>query len=321
MNRFKFPLPSIIAACCGLAALPPAFAWGELGHEIVAVIAYARLLPSVRRTVDEMLASDDDPLTGRDFVSRSTWADRYRDSDRNTSRARYEATHQWHFVNIQIEGGRLESACPSRRLPPATPASAGPAKDCVVDKIKQFAAELRNPDTPKSERILALKYLLHFVGDLHQPLHAADHHDRGGNDVNVLYGNLQSPVNLHSYWDTELVYKLGRNAWTSGSALNGAINPADVKAWSAGTPARWARESHEQAKQVAYNFDGTSEFADDRGAKMMRLDGAYEARALSVAKLQLSKAGVRLAAVLNRALRPQRKARGEAIPEAHRRPG
>ncbi|HET9646187.1 MAG TPA: S1/P1 nuclease [Burkholderiaceae bacterium] len=307
MNRFKPLAASAIAASCGLSALPPAFAWGDQGHEIIAVIAYAHLLPPVRKTVDAMLASDNDALTAKDFVSRSTWADRYRDSDRNSSKARYEATYRWHFANIETEGNiSLGAACFNHpRLPPQTAASEGPARDCVVHKVEQFSSELRNPNTPRAERILALKFLLHFVGDLHQPLHVADRHDRGGNDVDVLYGNLLSPGNLHSYWDTEVVHKVGANAQASGAALNKAIRPADVKTWSAGTPAQWARESHRQARRVAYKFDRASSLTDAPAGKVMHLDAVYEARALRVAKLQLSKAGVRLASMLNDALGPQ----------------
>jgi hypothetical protein len=119
-------------------------------------------------------------LTGHDIASEATWADKYRDSDRDTTKIRYEGTREWHFVDIELVQPNLASACFGHPpLPPGAPASRGPPRACVVDKIDQFAAELRNPATTASEQLLALKFLLHFVGDLHQPLHAADDHDAG----------------------------------------------------------------------------------------------------------------------------------------------
>ena len=106
----------LIAATCWAAATD-VLAWGDEGHEIIAAIAYARLTPATRKAVDSLLASDQDTLTSPDFVTRATWADRYRDADRNTSKKQYNATRQWHYVDIEIDGGTLDEACfhhPSR---------------------------------------------------------------------------------------------------------------------------------------------------------------------------------------------------------------
>jgi len=114
------------------------------------------------------------------LATGNTWADKYRDSDRDTTKIRYEATWRWHFVDTELAQPDLASACFDHPpLPAGVPASQGPPPACVVDKIDQFTAELSNPATGASERLLALKFLLHFVGDLHQPLHAADDHDAG----------------------------------------------------------------------------------------------------------------------------------------------
>jgi len=155
-------------------ACAPAAAWGDLGHRVTALIAYRHLLPTARAQLDALLASDGDPLTAPDFASRATWADKYRNGHRETA--------AWHFVDIEIDHPELQSAC--NGFPVLTVdqiASQGPAQDCVVNKIEEFSAELSGLRTPPAERLLALKFLIHFVGDLHQPLHAADHQDRGGN--------------------------------------------------------------------------------------------------------------------------------------------
>ena len=300
MRRRLLPL------CLGtiqLFASTGAFAWGDEGHRIIAVIAYARLTPAARAKVDAILAADRDTLTAPDFASRATWADRYRDSDRLDKKVHYLATRAWHFANVEIDGGTLGAACHAPDLPSARPASRGPADDCVVHKVDEFAAELVDARTSAAEKRLALKFLMHFVGDLHQPLHVADHQDRGGNAVPVFYGAIQSPDNLHSYWDTRLVEKLGRDPKKVGAALDARIAGEDASQWSAGAPGLWAQETFAQARDVAYDFGGESFVTDANGAQTVRLDATYDARALPVVREQLSKAGVRLAAVLNELLR------------------
>jgi hypothetical protein len=281
-----------------------ALAWGDEGHEIVATIAYTRLTPAVKKKVDALLAGDKDTLTAKDFVSRATWADKYRDSDRNTTKVRYNATEQWHFTDIELHTPDLDTACFNHPpLSSGTSASAGPAKDCAVDKINEFTAELGKPSTTQAERIFALKFLMHFVGDLHQPLHSADNHDRGGNEVNVAYGTPVVKSELHAYWDTRPVQRLGKTPQTVGAALNKQITAAQAAEWAKGTPADWAKEAFDQAKSVSYNFTGEKSVTDDHGGTAERLDAVYDKRALPVVREQLSKGGVRLAALLNEALK------------------
>jgi len=283
---------------------PSLFAWGDEGHEIVGVIAYARLTPVIKKKVDGLLAADKDNLTAADFVSRTTWADKYRDSDRNSTKIRYDTTRNWHFADIEIANGDIDSACNHHpKLPTGTPASAGPARHCLVDKIDQFIAELRDASIAKPEKILALKFLLHFIGDVHQPLHTADNKDRGGNEVPVLLADRTIPDNLHSYWDNHLVQQLGNDPTSIGARLNHQITRGEADAWSKGMPTDWAKDSFRQAKKVVYNFAGQQEFIDGRGAKAVRLDATYDHRALPAVRDQLSKAGVRLATVLNNALK------------------
>src|SRR5262249_41008935 len=155
-------------------------------HEIVALIAQHYLDPAVRSKVGALLAADPDSLAPHDIAGAATWADRYRDSDRRTTNERYDRTHLWHFVDIEINSPDFDGACFGHpAIPAGTPAASGPAKDCVVDKVNQFAAELADPATNAEERIVALKFVLHFVGDMHQPLHASDNHDAGGNQKRV----------------------------------------------------------------------------------------------------------------------------------------
>jgi hypothetical protein len=297
-------LLSCVAAALLAGAALDARAWGDEGHQVVGVIAYERLTPAAKKKVDALLAADSNALTAKDFVSRTTWADKWRDSDRNSTKVRYSATHNWHFVDTEISDGNMDKACNNHPpLAAGKKASEGDPKDCVVDKINQFEAELKSPATTQAERILALKFILHFVGDLHQPLHASDNHDRGGNEVPVLYGKKHSPDKLHAYWDTKLVKQLGKDAHAVGATLAKQITKVHATAWSSGSPTDWARESFELSKKIVYDFSGEKRIKDDHGGMDWYLDSKYDARALPVVREQLSKAGVRLAHLLNEALK------------------
>ncbi len=164
----KEPLFPCILLVAAAAVSHPALAWGDGGHEIIALVAEHYLDPAARAKVATLLAMDTDTLTDHDIASEATWADKYRDSDRYTTKIRHQATRLWHFVDIELDEPNLASACFGHPpLPSGIPASKGPPRACVVDKVDQFAAELANPSTAASERLLALKFLLHFVGDLH----------------------------------------------------------------------------------------------------------------------------------------------------------
>jgi S1/P1 Nuclease len=134
----------------------PAFAWGDEGHGVVAVIAEHYLDATVRAKIATLLATDTDTLTAHDIASEATWADKYRDSDRDTTKIRYGGTREWHFVDIELAQSDLASACFGHpTLPTGPPASEGPRQACVVDKIEQFAAELRNPAVTAPERAVS----------------------------------------------------------------------------------------------------------------------------------------------------------------------
>jgi hypothetical protein len=278
----------LTAAAFAALISAPAFAWGDLGHEVTALIAYRHLTPAARKALDAMLASDTDTLTAGDFADRATWADKYRKAHRETA--------AWHFVDIEIDQPDLADACfgfPT--LPPGQWASQGPAQDCVVNKIDEFAAELKDPSTPAAERILALKFVIHLIGDLHQPLHAADHHDRGGNCI-ALSPPVGAQNNLHAYWDVSVVNALGQSAAQIADRLDANLSAADLKEWTAGAPRSWAMDTFEIGRRDVYAL---AALPTCQSGSSVSLSPAYLAQAGKDAVTQLQKAGVRLAAVLN----------------------
>jgi hypothetical protein len=304
---------ALLAAAALLAATPSARAWGDEGHEVVALVARAHLAPRAAQAVDRLLALDtgglrmrDGGLTTDSFARQATWADYYRDAQR-TAGATPEQIHSysWHFVDIELQGGSLEKACFGFPSAGGLPASQGPDPDCVVNKIEQFSAELAAPDVPDAEKLLALKFVMHFVGDLHQPLHASDNLDRGGNaETAVVAGG--TPMPLHAHWDTTFVALVGappggRN--TDPAAVVAALRtPADAEKarWLAPpNPRYWAYESSALAQAYAY---GGLPRPTVRGSSIVYLlDDNYVKSATTVVADQLQKAGYRLAAVLNAA--------------------
>jgi hypothetical protein len=295
--------PAIVAllAFSALATFPQkATAWGDDGHKVVALIAQHHLTPTARKQVDAILAADTDPLTQHDMASEATWADKYRDS--NHRKDHYDETKRWHFVDLEITDPDMSKACFGRKpLPPGTPASIGDKMACVVDKIVQFAAELEASGTDAEERLFALKFLLHFVGDMHQPLHASDNNDAGGNSVKVMADGFphKAKDELHGFWDTQFVDALGRPPAALAKQLLAQITPGQETEWKQGNPDDWAMEAFNIAFDDAYGEPPLSKNS------LQHLDAAYVARAEKDVALQLSRAGVRLAAVLNKALGKQ----------------
>jgi hypothetical protein len=278
---------ALIAILVGaLASLPcSALAWGSEGHEIIAAIARDELTPLARVWVDHLLAED----TGPDMLSQATWADAW-------VAAGHEETAKWHFVNIELDEPDLAAACQTLPKTPG-PESLGPADDCIVDKLNAFEEELADPSTSEPERILALKYVLNLVGDIHQPLQAADNHDQRGECVMVsLAGHRR--LSLHAYWDSVVLAPLGPDPVAAAHALEGRMTRVQKASWAKGSPGDWAQESHGLARSVVYTI-GSSPGCGTRAAPIV-LKPAYQRRAEAAARVQLEKAGVRLAAVLNK---------------------
>jgi hypothetical protein len=298
-----------------LSALPQhALAWGDDGHKTVALIAQRYLTPAVKMQITAMLAADTDPLTKHDFASEATWADKYRDS--NHRKDHYEETKRWHFVDLEISGPDMTTACFGRNaLPAGTLASNGDKMACVVDKIAQFSTELATPRLDPEERLMALKFILHFVGDMHQPLHASDNNDAGGNDVHVTVDGFahESKDDLHGFWDTQFVDVIAKPPAALANKLLANITPAQATQWAEGTLEDWAMEAFMFAKSDAYGNPPLSK------SEPQRLDANYATQAEKDIAEQLSKAGVRLASVLNKALGSQQASLETPAPRGRRR--
>ena len=240
-------------------------AWGPKGHEIIARIAADHLTPAAHMRLSQILGGDAPAL----MVVNSSWADEIR-SDR-------PETASWHFVNIEVgsRGYDQRRDCPK--------------DNCVVRQIEREAGLLRDPRAPFSVRRDTLLFLIHFVGDLHQPLHAADRHDRGGNGFVVYQGRKRS--NLHRVWDEDLVDALGPDPMADAADIEAELSPDERTRMMAGTPANWANETFQVGSREIY--------ARLPQTGPVRLPRDYAARERKVVRQQLARAGFRLAMLLN----------------------
>lgn len=257
------------------ALLLPAAArgWGDEGHEIICEIAWRRLTPGARALVRELRAADRKAM--RSFARSCTWADRARDTT-------HRGTAEYHFVNIArgARGFDRERDCP--------------AYDCVPIAIRRYAAYLVREELAAAKRAEALRFVAHFVGDAHQPLHAAHGEDRGGNDVLVDWpgkpASGRGEVSLHAVWDVLVLRRGGLTTPRSAATLAAGVSDAEAAAWAGLEVEDWVDESYRLAVGVAYDLPA------DRV-----LGSEYFERALPVVEEQLTKAGVRLAQLLNSA--------------------
>jgi hypothetical protein len=264
----------------------PAHAWGDAGHRMIAVIAERFLTPEARRQVDQILADENAFCVGecpvKNLQDAANWADCVRPLKA------YAYTYAWHFDDIPVCGkAEHEKFCP--------------ADNCLSAQTEKQIALLANPTTDRKTRLETLKFVVHFIGDIHQPLHTANNQDRGGNDVPAYF--LGKEENLHRVWDSRLLAQMTANTADSANAFLTTLDPASIKRWRRGTIQSWIDESHALAVDIVYGRLPRPVACNDPHPAREILDAAYYAAARLVVEQQILKAGVRLAAVLNRTLR------------------
>jgi hypothetical protein len=272
------------------ALLCPAIAsaWGPDGHRIVGELAQRQLTPQAAAAVADLLRGEQEPS----LAGVANWADTLRQSDPD----RFKKTQKWHYDDFPR--GDCDFV-PPRDCPDG---------NCVIEQIPAQEKILADTTQPRQARIDALKFLVHFVGDVHQPFHAGYADDKGGNDFQVsLRTDIQPQdyalasyvdgvmgTNLHAVWDYYIIARHGESAHRYADELAARTTP-DAKApadeTTTGGEARdWALES---CRIVA---------AESLYPSAHKLDAAYLDQMRPIAERRLIQAGHRLAAVLNTAL-------------------
>lgn len=278
------PIMALVLALPSLAS-----AWAPQGHRTVGAIADQLLTARTRAAVAVLLQDDRDKFgapSGRSTLEEvSVWADEVRGTS---------ASHErWHYDDVPVCGAvQKQRYCPDGQ--------------CNSEQIKRLTRVLADPRAPAPERNEALKWLVHLVADLHQPLHAADNHDRGGTQVPVaLQGvHTRGRENLHRAWDGDLARLAlgGKTRQQPPRNIPALAQEAQrlVAEAGQGGPDSWARESNNLARNVAYHYPG---FACGRlppGIVVLDLD--YQSQGEALVRERLLLAGARLANLLNQTL-------------------
>lgn len=261
----------------------PALAWWEYGHETVAKIALAKASPNARTQIARLLRHAPELATPtcrlRSLEDASVWPDCIKGL-----KDRFSYAFSWHYQNVDVcKPFDLKAACKDGH--------------CVSAQVERNARLLADKTLPPRERLMALAFLAHFVGDLHMPLHAGDRGDLGGNQVKAAYGIFAgSRLNLHSIWDG---YLAERAISTPPGGAAGLISDT-TPGMEAGSVGDWSRESWAVARDVTY----ATALGDPCGAKPERamLDDAKIEALIAPTRLQIVRGGVRLARLLDEAL-------------------
>jgi nuclease S1 len=250
----------------------PMFGWGDHGHRAVARLAEERLSPTARKAVAAI-------LDGESLADVAMWADGVR-----CETCSHPHTYRWHFTNIPISASGYSATRDCKKKPNG---------DCVVRALARLESDLRDGVLDGDEQEEAVRFLIHFVGDLHQPLHAGDNNDLGGGRREI--AEIGQSSNLHSAWDSGIIGASGKDEDDLVAAANEWLNtlsPATLTQMRGGRYIDWANESHQLARTVAYpQVDGDNEIDDDE-----------RKTALRIIEKRVARGGVRLAAVLNRIL-------------------
>lgn len=240
-----------------LCVSPRAFSWGKTGHRIVGEIAQRNLDASAKKGVKDLLGDED--------LSRvATYADEIR------SNHSFDYMGPWHYSNIPTGKSYFDQKRPK--------------EGDVIEALFRFEDTLRDPKKSKEDKALALKLLVHMMGDVHQPLHMGSADDRGGNSVRVKW--FKTETNLHSVWDESLV-DYEQLSYTEYSNYLNHFTATEKKDFAKGTFLDWAKESQD-LRSLVYDTGGS----DSLGFE-------YHYKVKPTVELRLRQAGFRLAQVLN----------------------
>lgn len=289
-----------------VAMTVPVWCWGNEGHRAVALIAEQQLSSPVKAQIQA--------LVGTTLSALATCADEVRSHERKPQTFHFSppclaifpppqptGTANWHFIDLDVRKPDLTDPAMDQFC----------NNDCAVAKILFFQSVLANKTAPVAARRQALAFLVHFVGDVHQPLHSAERdQDHGGNLVTVRVPTAVNghrtlkQDNLHSVWDGDIIESIAGDEAALVSGMTAQIAaaktetiPADIRPWVHS----WARQAEAIAKAAAYRDTGVD--IDPNATPRHLLSANYESVAADAITLQLARAGVRLAVLINLALK------------------
>jgi len=239
----------------------PAFGWGQTGHRVTGAIAQQYLSPLSQAAMMELLPNSS-------LAQASTHADEMRS---DPSEFWQKTAGPWHYVSVPEGKTYVEVGAPD--------------EGDAVTALEQFTNTLKDPSATTDEKRLALQFIVHIIGDLHQPLHAGNGTDRGGNDVKVRF--FWQDSNLHRVWDSQMLEQRGLSYTEWTAQLTRSITPQDIRSWASTDVLEWIKESTEIRDTI---------YPDN--ANNMSYDYLYNN--LPTAQKRIQMAGIRIAMYLNK---------------------
>ena len=233
--------------------------WGQTGHRVIGLIAEGHLTRKASRKIQKL-------LEGKSLAFISTYADEIK-SDRT-----YSKYSPWHYVNYALD----------TRYDVSNRADAGD----IIYGIEQCVEVLSDANSSVEEQQFYLALLVHFIGDMHMPLHAGREEDRGGNDIKLSW--FSKPTNLHRLWDSDLIESVNLSYTELAAELNSQLSSSQRTQYNSGTYLDWIEDSHEAAATI---------YASAKEGDRLAYRYSYEYNDLLF--MQLQKGGVRLARLLN----------------------
>ncbi len=239
--------------------------WGPQGHRVIGHVAELNLASETKKIIVQ-------EFNINNLADVANWAD--------IARRKREAENPWHYTNIK-EGEWIYEA--GRDCPDG---------NCVTEKIKEFSILLADIESPLQKRKDALKYLVHFVGDVHQPLHLGNLKDRGGGKIRLFY--IGKNVSLHYLWDGGLIDWENESLLEYATRLNSRLLDLEKDGWLSSNINGWANESRSLALKYAYPLE-----------EKIKLSKKYILKGREILDQRMVQAGVRLAGLLNRLLKSE----------------
>ncbi len=253
----KYPFICLIFLCT-LALI----SWGPTGHRAVGQIADNHLSSAAKLAVKKLLGN-------QSLADVSNWADELR------SDPQYKYTGAWHYVNVP----------PGYTFEQFSNEVKNMHEDNVYKMVLRAESDLRNPDKSTSEKVTALKFLVHFVGDLHQPMHVSNAEDKGGNTIEIKFNGVDG--NLHGLWDSGLIEHQGLTYKQMATNYDTATS-AEIAKWQSDDLMVWLWESY-QIGTILYK----------EAAENPDFDEDYYKSHIPVVEKRIEKGGIRLAGILN----------------------
>jgi hypothetical protein len=254
----------IVLSLFALALSAALLSWGVTGHRTIGKIAADHLTPQAKAAVRELIGDTT-------LADVSAWPDEVR------SQPAYRHTAPWHYINLPLGLSYADFETKVKAM----------AQENVYSALLQQEVILSSTGSTNREKVEALKYIVHFVGDLHQPMHVSREEDKGGNTIQLNYDG--NGTNLHALWDSKLIDHQGLTYGQMAEKYDHATS-AQVNQWQSDPLIQWIWESYQASSKLYEEVDEM---------KSRTIDDSYYQAHIAIVQDRIGKAGIRLAGVLN----------------------